>query len=984
MRRQSSLSGTWQFQVDPVGSLTISSIAPDREIPVPMPWQAVFPELEQYSGYAWYSRSFTLEEDWLEGELLLRFGAVDYWCQVFVNGTLAGEHEGGYTPFTLPVGAFVHEGENKLAVRVYDVAQSEITIDRWPKFPARETTDQPPFDANEIPHGKQEWYINAGGIWQDVTITAVSRTYIDTVHVTTDIHTGEVHLKIMLAGTGTGSDATALHAIVSDGEGEVEASVPLTGDGTAYTLPLRVEQPHLWNTEDPHLYTATVTLQAGRAGVVGSEDSLTVRFGFREVKTDGGRLLLNGEPIFLLCALDQDMYADTIYTVPSEEYLRDQFRKAKELGLNSLRCHIKPPDPRYLDLADEMGILIWTEIPSWRTFYVKGTRFKEQLDLGETIQHRVERTMEEMLQRDFNHPSIIIWTIVNEDWGTTLPLSASDRKWVVEMYDKCKELDPTRLVVDNSACPHPWGPNIHVKSDLDDFHIYANIPEQVQRFERTVEQFNLRPLWTYSSFGDAQRTGDEPLILSEFGNWGLPSLHRLREPYGGKDPNWLKTGPWWNSWEGEAGWPSGVEERFQRLGLSAIWEDFEQFAVATQWHQFAALKFQIEAMRRQPALMGYVITELSDIYWESNGLLDFNRNPKVYHDIFHQVNAPDVISVRPDCYAYWQDEPVTARLFVSHYSGKEWKGAQLQWSIPGGDAGNAAVRGLKRGEVAALGKQTWTLPEVDRARTITVQLSIQSESGEEYAKNSVDLLVLPTSARATDYQTPVTVMMQDLQSIAGSIQPFDRPPEGIDFMQPGDSQDKVESDEETGAMSLVLQKSMKKLGYNVSTKLSADTEIAITNYPNERLLKWVREGGKLLYQAEGTSPFYWVQSRAGSYGGSWLTAFSWLRPDVHKRLEVQNPLSMPYKKVIPTNTILGLPVEDSAVQGDFLAGLVSGWVGHPAVHTVQFRYGKGTVIMTTFRISEGIASDTIATALMLDLIDHLRSDACQPILKANY
>src|SRR4051794_39993753 len=98
MRRQTSLSGTWQFQLDPDGTLALAALAPDRMITVPLPWQAAFSDLQHYSGYAWYRRSVDLDEAWLGGELLLHFGAVDYWCQVFVNGQLAGEHEGGYTP----------------------------------------------------------------------------------------------------------------------------------------------------------------------------------------------------------------------------------------------------------------------------------------------------------------------------------------------------------------------------------------------------------------------------------------------------------------------------------------------------------------------------------------------------------------------------------------------------------------------------------------------------------------------------------------------------------------------------------------------------------------------------------------------------------------------------------------------------------------------------------------------------------------------
>ena len=101
MRSQQSLAGTWQFTVDPEGTADPASLDFDREITVPMPWQAAFPELQQYSGYAWYRRSIDLTEKWLAGEVLLQFGAVDYWCQVYVNGHLAGQHEGGYMPFQL-------------------------------------------------------------------------------------------------------------------------------------------------------------------------------------------------------------------------------------------------------------------------------------------------------------------------------------------------------------------------------------------------------------------------------------------------------------------------------------------------------------------------------------------------------------------------------------------------------------------------------------------------------------------------------------------------------------------------------------------------------------------------------------------------------------------------------------------------------------------------------------------------------------------
>src|SRR6478735_8558221 len=200
MRNERSLSGAWEFQLDPDGSLTVDSLTPDRQIQVPMPWQAAFPELQRYSGYGWYRRAIEFGEEWFGGEVLLRFGAVDYWCQVFVNGQMVAEHEGGYTPITVPVGNNLRVGQNEIAVRVYDSVQSEIKAERWPEYGVTPTTNGPPFDANDIPHGKQEWYINVGGIWQDVSITAVPRTYIENVAIYPDIHTGEALVKVRVAG----------------------------------------------------------------------------------------------------------------------------------------------------------------------------------------------------------------------------------------------------------------------------------------------------------------------------------------------------------------------------------------------------------------------------------------------------------------------------------------------------------------------------------------------------------------------------------------------------------------------------------------------------------------------------------------------------------------------------------------------------------------------------------------------------------------
>ncbi|MBC8077380.1 MAG: glycoside hydrolase family 2, partial [Chloroflexales bacterium] len=667
------LNGTWQFQLDPDGALSHQSIQPDRTIAVPMPWQAALPELRQYEGYAFYRRVFTVDDAFLAlGEARLHFGAVDYWCQVWLNDALVGEHEGGYTPFSFLVGTQLRAGENTVTLRVYDPVMSAIVNERWPNAAGRrDGALQQPFDARDVPHGKQEWYINVGGIWQNVWLEAVPRAFIAHVHVTPDIANSSASIRVQFGGdlsAVTGATVELSNASADGRHGSAQKHLAEGGGEQQATM--RVPDARLWTLDDPHLYTLTATLTLPD----GEQHSLSQRFGMRSFGYANGQFLLNGEPLFLLSALDQDLYPDTIYTPPSDEFLRDQFRKAKELGLNNLRCHIKPPDPRYLDLCDEMGLLVWAEIPSWRTFPTKGTLHGGSDPVPPEVRARVEQTLDAMIARDFNHPSLVIWTLVNEDWGTTLFFSPEDRQWVADLYDRCKRLDPTRLAVDNSACGGSWGPNFHVKSDIDDFHVYMSIPDSASSFATGVEQLALRPLWTYSGHGDTQRRGDEPLVLSEFGNWGLPSLAALRAHHGGEPP-WFDLGPWWSRWEGEAGWPQGVEERFARLGLNAIWPDYEAFATATQWHQFESMKLEIEAMRRLPTLAGYVITEFTDAYWEANGLLDFARNPKAYHNNFKQVNNADVVLAFPTRRAFWADERARVPLYVSHYSGGAGDGA---------------------------------------------------------------------------------------------------------------------------------------------------------------------------------------------------------------------------------------------------------------------------------------------------------------------
>ena len=169
-------------------------------------------------------------------------------------------------------------------------------------------------------------------------------------------------------------------------------------------------------------------------------------------------------------------------------------------------------------------------------------------------------------------------------------------------------------MVDNSACCD----NFHVATDIADFHQYAAIPDYASNFDRLVDDQAQRPGWLFSPYGDAAPKGDEPMMLSEFGNWGLPQVPQEK--------------PWWFSRDmggNELTQPEGLEKRFADYQYNSLIADLKALSDATEWHEYEALKYELGALRAHSEIQGYVITEFTDLNWEANGLLDMWRHPKV-------------------------------------------------------------------------------------------------------------------------------------------------------------------------------------------------------------------------------------------------------------------------------------------------------------------------------------------------------------------
>ncbi|HET53759.1 MAG TPA: hypothetical protein ENN33_00920, partial [Ignavibacteria bacterium] len=411
-----SLDGQWQFTADSNIVLNIDNIDAHNEwmqVQVPGSWHLYSDELLDYQGIGWLKKSFELNEKIESKRYIIKFDAVDYLCELFVNKKLVGKHEGGYTLFYFDVTEFIHEGDNEILLRVNDPATNEEGtegISYW-----------------NIPHGKQSWYVQTSGIWQSVELLVKEKVFIETVHISPK-NSGEFTLNLTLNHNHNLTPKENLTIKIISPDEKTVFEKTFETDSKEISIDDKIDDPQLWDIGKPNLYKVIAKL---------GNEIYEDKFGFREFTKRDGKFFLNGRPFYMISALDQNFYPETIYKSPSKEYIRDEMQKAVELGINTMRCHIKIPEKEYLEVADELGLLVWYEIPNWDVF-------------DESVKARSRYTFDQMLKRDWNHPSLVVLSIINESWG--IDLSKEDqREWLLNEFNYAKEKAVGRLIVDNSA-----------------------------------------------------------------------------------------------------------------------------------------------------------------------------------------------------------------------------------------------------------------------------------------------------------------------------------------------------------------------------------------------------------------------------------------------------------------------------------------------------------------------------------------------------
>lgn len=420
-----NLNGLWSYAITAKDARQPGNW--DGQILVPYPLESALSGVKKAllpSQNLWYRRTFDRPDFKAGDKVKMNFGAVDYEASVFVNGTLVGTHEGGYTEFSLDITPSLKEGTNEVVVKVFDPTGEGIG-----------------------PHGKQVlnpaniYYTPTSGIWQTVWMEVVPMASISSLTITPNIDRSLVNISV---NSSTKSPVQLT----------VEGRLIKGTSNTVITVPIKAMK--LWSPGSPYLYDFTARL---------GNDLVKSYFGMRKISvakdSDGkDRILLNNKTYYNLGTLDQGFWPEGLYTAPTDEALAFDIKAIKAMGFNTIRKHIKVEPARWYYHADKLGMLVWQDMVNPNQGLPEGS--KEAFEKGSA----------EILKQLHNYPSITTWVLFNEKWGQFDQERLT--KWI-------KTTDPSRIVNGHSGellyvneqLRSP-SPNAYVGADITDVHAYPD------------------------------------------------------------------------------------------------------------------------------------------------------------------------------------------------------------------------------------------------------------------------------------------------------------------------------------------------------------------------------------------------------------------------------------------------------------------------------------------------------------------------------
>jgi beta-glucuronidase len=503
---QMDLTGLWHFQPDAFDDgerLGYQNADVDtrrwRDVHVPCAFDDCLPQLAAYEGKGWFRRAFELPADWANDHLALRFEGVNYNAAVWVNGQLAGTHQGGFMRFDLPARDLLRPGSNVIAVQADNTRRH-----------------------GEVP-GKERGWRPFGGILREVTLIRRPLLRLDQPVVVARAD-GAFTARVIVRNDTLQAQTVSTRLTIVDAQGKTAAAIHL---GAQVVPPggeddVEVEGTAAgvtpWSPEQPTLYTAVFSLMGGDAEAT---DEARVMIGFRTVETrHGASLRLNGQPI-VLRGFNRHEDSPRTGMAPDLEQVERDLRHMKQLGANFARlCHY-PHHPAELDLCDRLGLLVMAEVP---LYWWNGDADGDQ---PHAVKFEAAKHMlGEMIARDINHPSIIFWSVSNETHEQRPEVAAGN----AALVEHARKLDPTRLVTHVSD---HWPNTPHFESD--DVCCVNAYPTWSGRGWKSNPDYDLNESarWWDEQLAKLHALyPDKPILVTEF---GYPALYSVFDNALGED-----------------------------------------------------------------------------------------------------------------------------------------------------------------------------------------------------------------------------------------------------------------------------------------------------------------------------------------------------------------------------------------------------------------------------------------------------------------